>query len=241
VADGAYAKRDFLKPAVALGMTVVSRLRKDAALCTVPGPRPAGKRGPTRIYGEERIDLAKRAGQKRGWTSESFTLYGQKTVVSYKTFVATWRPAGGAIRVVLVDGEKGWRAYFCTDTTASVADILGAVGDRFSLETAFRDCKQVAGAGQQQVRRLWANVGSFHVCLWVYTMTEAWAWGRPAGDLVDRAASPWDDASRRPSHADKRRAWRRELLGEEIRAVLSPGMTEAEIRAAADRLLDLAA
>ena len=241
VADGAYATRDFLKPAKALGIVVVSRLRKDAALRTVPGPRPAGKRGPTRIYGEGAIALAKRAGQKRGWTSESFTLYGKETAVSYKTFVATWRPAGGAIRVVLVDGEKGWRAYFCTDTTASVADILGAVGDRFSLETAFRDCKQVVGAGQQQVRRLWANVGAFRVCLWAYAMTEAWAWGRPASELVDRSASPWDDASRRPSHADKRRSWRRELLGEEIRAVLRPGTTEAEIRAAADRLLSLAA
>ena len=35
VADGAYAKKDFLKPAKALGMTVVSRLRKDAALWVV--------------------------------------------------------------------------------------------------------------------------------------------------------------------------------------------------------------
>ena len=38
VVDGAYAKAPFLKPAMALGMTVVSRLRKDAALYTVPGP-----------------------------------------------------------------------------------------------------------------------------------------------------------------------------------------------------------
>jgi len=41
VADGAYAKRDFLKPAAALGLTVVSRLRKDAALRTVPGSKAA--------------------------------------------------------------------------------------------------------------------------------------------------------------------------------------------------------
>jgi hypothetical protein len=47
--------------------------------------------------------------------------------------------------------------------------------------------------------------------------------------------------ARRPSHADKQRAWRRALLGEESRAVLRPGLTEAEIQAAADRLLSLAA
>ena len=85
-----------------------------------------------------------------------------------------------------------------------------------------------------------ANVGSFHLCLWTYTMTEAWAWGRAEGQLVDRAASPWDDATRRPSHADKRRAWRRDLLGEQIRSVLRPGCSEEELAAAADFLLNLA-
>ena len=60
-------------------------------------------------------------------------------------------------------------------------------------------------------------------------------------ELVDRSASPWDREWRRPSHADKRRAWHRELLGEEIRAALRPGATEAEIHAAAHRLLSLAA
>jgi hypothetical protein len=241
VADGAYANAAFLKPAKALGMTVVSRLRKDAALRTLPGPRPAGKRGRPRTYGEDVIDLAKRGGQRRGWSSDTFELYGEKVVKKYKTFLATWRPAGGVIRVVLVDEPTGWRAYFCTDPEASVADILGMVADRFSLEITFRECKQIVGAGQQQVRFIWANIGAFHVCLWTYTMTEAWAWGRKDEDLVDRSASPWDKASRRPSHADKRRAWRRELLVEEIRAVLRPGATEAEIQATAERLLSLAA
>ena len=143
--------------------------------------------------------------------------------------------------MVLVDEPTGWRAYFCTDPSASVADILTAVADRFSLEITFRDCKEVVGAGQQQVRFIWANVGAFHVCLWTFTMTEAWAWNRPADELVDRSDSPWDSPLRRPSHADKRRAWRRELLGEEIRAVLRPGVTEEEIQATAERLLGLAA
>src|SRR5215212_4432197 len=241
VADGAYAKKEFLKPATALGMTVVSRLRKDAALRSLPGPRPPGKRGRPRIYGPDVIDLAKRAGQRRGWSSETFTLYGVAAAKKYKTFLATWRPAGGAIRVVLVDEPTGWRAYFCTDTSASVADILTAVADRFSLEITFRDCKEVVGAGQQQVRFLWANIGAFHVCLWTFTMTEAWAWDRPAAELVNRSDSPWDSPLRRPSHADKRRARRRELLGEEIRAVLRPGVTEEEIQATAERLLGLAA
>jgi DDE superfamily endonuclease len=241
VADGAYAKANFLKPAKELGMTVVSRLRKDAALWAVPGPKPAGRRGPAPTYGKDKVSLAKRAGQRRGWSSEVFDLYGKPTRKRYKTFVATWRPAGGAIRVVLVEEPTGWVAFFCTDVSAPVADILTAVADRFSLEITFRDCKEVVGAGQQQVRFLWANIGAFHICLWTFTMTEAWAWFRKADELVDRSNSPWDSPLRRPSHADKRRAWRRALLGEEIRAVLRPGVTEEEIQATAERLLNLAA
>jgi hypothetical protein len=242
VADGAYAKAPFLKPMRALAVTVVSRLRKDSALWTVPGPRAPHRRGPNRTYGEQRIVLAKRAGQKRGWATGTFDLYGKATEKRYKTFVATWRPAGGAIRVVLVDEPKGWVAFFCTDTTATVADILESVAARFSLEIAFRDVKEVVGAGQQQVRFVRASVGAFHMCLWAFTMTEAWAWKRDEKELAGhRSASPWDDVARRPSHADKRRAWRRELLGNEIRAVLRPGATEQELQAAAERMLNLAA
>ena len=242
VADGEYAKANFLKPAKSLGMTVVSRLRKDAALWTVPGPKPPGRRGPAPTYGDRRIELAKRAGQRRGWTTEAFSLYGERVTKRYKTFLATWKPAGGLIRVVLVDEPSGWRAYFCTDPSATVADILTAVADRFGLDIALRDCKEIVGAGQQQVRFIWANVGAFHVCLWAFTMTEAWAWNRAAEGLVGhRSASPWDDDPRRPSHADKRRAWRRELLGNEIQAALRAGTTEQELQTTAERLLSLAA
>jgi hypothetical protein len=241
VADGAYAKAPFLKSMTTLGVTVVSRLRKDAALWTVPGPR-SGRRGRPRIYGDTRVSLAKRAGHRRGWTTATFDLYGKPTVKRFKSFVATWRPAGGAIRVVLVDEPTGWVAFFCTDPDASVADVLVSVANRFSLEIAFRDVKEIVGAGQQQTRFHWANVGSFHVCLWSFTMAEAWGWAKDEAALVGhRSASPWDAESRRPSHADKRRAWRRELLAAEIDAVLRGGSSEPEIAAAAERLLNLAA
>ncbi len=62
-ADGGYAKRPFLRAAARLGMVVVSRLRQDAALWSVPdGVRRPGGRGPLPTYGKERIHLAKPAG-----------------------------------------------------------------------------------------------------------------------------------------------------------------------------------
>jgi hypothetical protein len=77
VADGAYAKKPFLKRAQKAGAIVVSRLRKDAALWSVPRPVPPGqrRRGAPRKYGTERVSLAKRAGQARGWQQGVFRLY----------------------------------------------------------------------------------------------------------------------------------------------------------------------
>jgi hypothetical protein len=241
-ADGAFAARPFLKPVLAAGVTVVSRLRQNARLWSLPpAARRPGQRGPLPTYGKQRIDLAKRAGQRRGWRTDTFDLYGRPTATTYKTFVATWRPAGGQIRVVLVKEPHRWVPFFCTDPAAGAADVLRTIADRFSLETAFRDVKQSVGAGQQQVRKVATNVGAFHVCLWAYTLTEAWAWGRSAAEVVDRSDRPWDDPTRRPSHADKRRLLRRALLGDEIRAALGAGSTAQDFTAVADRLLDLAA
>jgi hypothetical protein len=120
--------------------------------------------------------LAKRGKQRCGWMTAIFELYGKQAKNRYKMFVAAGRPAGGLIRVVLVDEPDGWVAFFCTDLNASMAEILATVAGRFALETTFRDCKEIVGAGQQQLRFVWANIGAFHVCLQTFTITGAWAW-----------------------------------------------------------------
>jgi hypothetical protein len=238
VVDGGYAKKPFLAAARALGVVLVGRLRKDAALRTVPpSRRPKGKRGRTPIYGKGRIDLAKRAGQNRGWLRLTCVQYGKAVVKTYQTFVATWRPAGGAIRVVLVRERHGWVAFVCTDPEATAIEVLELAADRGSIEGTFKDLKEVWGAGQQQVRHLDASIGAFHVNVWLYAVVEAWAWARPEGRLVDRRASPWDAEPRRPSHADKRRALQREILVAELRATLGPLAQTKEIQDLIQRLL----
>jgi hypothetical protein len=222
VADGAYAKRPFLKRTLAAGVVVVSRLRKDAALWAVPEPkrsRPGQpkKRGRKRKYGAK-ISLAKRASHRQGWQTGDFILYGKKVTKTYKTFLAMHKPAGGLIRVVLVREDHGWLAFFCTEAEATVAQILEAVADRAAIEQDFHDLKEVHGVGQQQVRHYWANVAVYHLNLWLHTLIELWAWGRSHEELCDRSHSPWDDAARRPSHADRRNALRRNCVGAEIQA-----------------------
>jgi hypothetical protein len=216
VIDGGYAKAPFLRPALRAGVVVVGRLRKDAALRDVPPARRPGQRGRPRVYGPNAISLAKRAGQRRGWQAVEAVLYGRRVTKAVKTFLATWRPVGGALRVVLVREEHTWLAFFCTDPAASAEQVLGAVADRSAIEQDFHDLKEVEGLGQQQVRDVWANLGAFHLSLWAHTLVELWAWDKPKAALCDRAASPWDDPGRRPSHADRRKALQRHCIQEEI-------------------------
>lgn len=248
VVDGAYAKRPFLERALKAGATVVSRLRRDAALWSVPEVVPTGqrKRGRPRKYGAARISLAKRAGQARGWQRGTFTLYGQETPVCYKTFLATYKPVGGLIRVVIVrederEDEGAWRAYFCTAANATVAEILEAVADRSAIEQNYHDLKEVHGAGQQQLRNYWANVAAWHLTMWLHTLIELWAWPKPHQDVVDRSASPWDDAERRPSHADRRNALRRSCLQEEYQREAALAGFARKTRRLWAKLLKLAA
>jgi hypothetical protein len=225
-------------------VVVVGRLPKNAALRDLPQTPPKGKRGPKPTYGKNKVVLKLRAGQLRGWEDVTCWQYGERVTKLTKTFLATWRPAGGLIRVVLVQEEdKGdnWRAYFCTKPEATVEEILEAAAERTALEQTFKDVKEVWGAAQQQVRNLHANVGAFNLNGWMYSLVEAWAWEREEEQLVDRENSPWDSEYRRPSHADKRKALQRELMRGEIEAVLAGHPDKQQFRDLAERLLRMAA
>jgi hypothetical protein len=220
VADGAYAYRSLLREILPLKVTFVSRLRRDAALRTLPPPRRPGQRGGPRKYGQQAISLAKRAAHRQGWQQIEVVLYGGRRVAkTYKTFLATWRVVGGVIRVVIVRETDHWEAFFCTDPTASAESILECFADRSSIEQVFHDIKEVWGAGQQQVRNLFTNLACYHLNLWMHTLVELWAWNKSASELCDRSLSPWDRLSRRPSHADRRNALRRCCFQNELLAV----------------------
>jgi len=240
VMDGAYGKRPVLQMAKQVGAVVVSRLRKDAKLFAVPKPPRRRAPGRPRKYGAA-LSLARRAAQPRGWQTGSFTLYGQVQDKTYKTFVATYPPAGGAIRVVIVREPDTWLPYFATDPNATVAQILEAIADRGALEQDFHDVKEVHGAGQQQVRNYWVNVAVYHLNLWLHMLIELWAWSRPHAELCDRSQSPWDDPERRPSHADRRNALRRSCLQLEFQEAQSDTRLSRKLRRMVARLLRMAA
>jgi hypothetical protein len=240
VFDGAYAARELVRPLLARGATVVTRLRRNAQLFDLPVP--SKRRGRPRIYGTQRLSLAKRAGRRDGWRTIRYASRGVRVDGRCKTFLATSRLVGGVLRVVLLEHASGnWAAYMSTDTAMSAEEILEAVSDRWAIEEQFHDVKEIWGAGEQQVRNVWSNIGCWNLCGWLYTLVELANWDQPAESLVDRADRPWDNPCRRPSHADRRRKIAREMLRNEFLTDPPAGLKPAEFQERIVRLLALAA
>lgn len=124
-------------------------------------------------------------------------------------------PLGDRILAV-VDEDHDWYPFFSTDPNAKATKILESFGDRATIEQDFHDVKEVWGAGQQQVRNIWTNLAVYHLNLWMHTLVELWSWNGSHSKLCDRSQSPWDDADRRPSHADRRKALQRQIMQHEL-------------------------
>jgi hypothetical protein len=244
VVDGGYVKAPFLKRALCAEVTIVGRLRKDAALRHLPPRLRHGQsrgRGRPRKYGKNRISLAKRAAHRQGWQKAQCTVYGHTATKLYKTFLATYRPVGGLIRVVIVKEDHDWYPFFSTDPNATAVEIIEAFADRATIEQDFHDVKEVWGAGQQQVRNIWTNLAVYHLNLWMHTLVELWSWHRPHRELTDRRTSPWDNADRRPSHADRRKALRQRIMQTELSTLAVARRLPRKILRLVQRLVALAA
>ena len=99
--------------------------------------------------------------------------------------------------------------------------------------------KEVWGAGQQQVRNVWSNIGCWHLNQWLFTLVELCSWDQETSALVNRSDRPWDNANRRPSHADRRRTIAREMLEKQFLATLPRTPDTRKVRALVAGVLSL--
>ena len=143
--------------------------------------------------------------------------------------------------MVLVKEDHGWYAFFCTDPDACVLEIIEAFADRATIEQDFHDVKEVWGAGQQQVRNIWTNLAVFNLILWMHTLVELWSWNKTHQQLSDRSDSPWDDAERRPSHANRRKALRQEIMRNEFLSLKAIWSLPQKFTRLTEKLLAIAA
>ncbi len=126
--------------------------------------------------------------QRRGWTSGMFELYGKRARKRYKTFVATWRPAGGAIGWCWWTSRVGgWpsSALTCRRTWPRFSR-LSPTSSRWKPPTA------IASRSSEPASSRCGSCGPISVhstrCLWTsFTLTKAWARRQGVDELVDRS------------------------------------------------------
>jgi DDE superfamily endonuclease len=166
VADSTYAVLDLLARCAGLRhpVTVVTRLRLDAALYEPAPPRPPGTIGRPRLKGKRLPTLAARlADAATIWTTVTVaTWYGVgPRTVEIISETAVWYHGGlppVPIRWVLIrdpDGRFDPQALLCTDPAADPAQILGWFVRRWQMEVTQEEVRRHLGV---ETQRQWSDL-----------------------------------------------------------------------------------
>lgn len=155
VADGAYNNGPILKPLATMGISLVGRLRFDAALRADP-PKPRAKKpGRKKLWGKTLPKLTAIARSPKGWSLVEALIYGKVVRLRIKSFDAWWRVARAKLRVVIVRDPAGDRppCYMSsTDLELSPVQIIERFALRWPIEQLFSDAKLVMGLDTAEVR-----------------------------------------------------------------------------------------
>jgi SRSO17 transposase len=192
-------------------VTVTSRLRSNAALYA-PKPGPTGQRGRPRKWGERLGSLTRIATDPATqWAAHTVRRYGKEETVMLAQVDCLWGPLGPdtGVRVILVqDPSKpsGYQlALITTDLEASTAEIVERYADRWPIEVAFEDAKELFGVGHARNRSRRAVERTVPFQFLVMTITILWytASGHHPDVVAEhRARAPWYLTKTTPSAAD---------------------------------------
>ncbi|HEX3275412.1 MAG TPA: transposase [Gemmatimonadales bacterium] len=248
VADSTYAVLELLADAAALPrpVTVVTRLRLDAALYAPAPPRAPGTPGRPRIKGERQPTLATRLlDPATGWETLTVPWYGGGTApVEAATGTALWYHPGQppvALRWVLLrDPAEQFepQALLSTDPTALPAQMIAWFVARWPLEVTFREVRAHLGV---ETQRQWSDLAILRTTpalLGLFSLVTLCAHARLDGQPLPARQAAWY-AKSAPTFSDTLAFVRRRLWPVTIFST-SPSTDEViEIpRALFDRLTD---
>jgi hypothetical protein len=222
VADSSYAALDFLAWCArqARPITVITRLRLDAALYRPAPTRRAGQRGRSRLKGARLPSLTRRLRQPRTrWQGCRLTWYGGEVRrLQLATGTAVWYDGGKppvAIRWVLVRDPKNRcepQALLSTDLTLSARQIVLYFLRRWSMETTFQEARLYLGMdGQRQWNDL-ATARATPVRLGLFSLIALIVQRQPTWQQAFRRSVWYQKA--RPTFADALAQVRRALWKE---------------------------
>ena len=164
VGDGGYAVLDLLHccQSLAQPVTLIARLRLDAALYEPAPPRQPGRNGRPPLKGR-RLPALKSLVDHPGlsWTTAAVAWYnGATRTVELTSQTAVWYRSGKPpvpLRWVLVrdpQGEFATQALLCTDLAVEPAQILEWFVLRWQLEVTFQEVRAHLGV---ETQRQWSD------------------------------------------------------------------------------------
>ncbi len=165
VADSSYAVIELLARCACLSrpVTMVTRLRLDAALYDPAPPRAASTRGRPRLKGARQPTLAQRLrAPDTAWQQVSVPWYGgAQRALELASGTAVWYHSGKppvSIRWVLIGdplGQFDAQALLCTDLSATAVQIVSWFVQRWQLEVTLQEGRAHLGLESQ---RQWSDL-----------------------------------------------------------------------------------
>jgi hypothetical protein len=225
VLDGGFAAIELVLACQRRQITMICRLRLDAALYHPPGPQPPGKRGPKPKKGPRQRRLAEWANRKdTPWQEVEVDWYGgRRKVMRVFSRTGLWHRRGQdpvAIRYILArdpEGEQSDAAYFCTDERFLPEEILKYVVQRWSVEVTFEEARAQLGL---ETQRQWSDLAiarTTPVLLGLFSIVTLLAvqWHRSGLLVAERTAWYEKDS---PTFSDcmrlvRQQIWRSRILG----------------------------
>lgn len=237
VGDAAYATEAW-RGLPAGRATLTSRLRSNAAIYERTPPR-TGKRGRPRKWGARLGSLAEIAlDPATQWVEQAVRRYGKTETLMLAVIDCLWEPLGAEtpVRVILVQDTtkpSGYQlALITTDLNATAAQIVERYADRWPIEVAFEDGKEIFGVGHARNRTKHAVERTVPFQFLTMTLTIIWyaASGHHPDDVDEhRKRAPWYLTKTTPSFADMLAKLRRVIIAAQFHPGPGRTPTPAEI------------
>jgi hypothetical protein len=217
VADGFYAT---LAGKEIRAVTMISRIKRNANLYDLPPKRRKKRRGRPRTRGKKLAKLETMAAHIQNWQTVTFRRRGETVKRLVYTRVVLWYTVSRKpILLVLSRDPKGKEKddfFFTTDVAMAPAEVLACYADRWAIEDAFKNTKQLLGGQQPQTYKAKGPERAAGLSLWLYSMVWLWYLKQKSTQRYF-IVQPWYRQKSTPSFADALSCLRRELWRERIK------------------------
>jgi len=188
VCDSWFGNNGLFKPAQKhLGnlFNLLSRLRSNIVLYSLPSEKLPGQRGRSLKYGKRLGTCAEMAAMFKAQASQiRVFLYGNYRDVMIYSTVVMLKTLKHPIRVVWVFRKNQWVALFSTDLDLSIKQIIEYYGARWKIESGFKEIKQEIGSSKTQTRNAHAVMN--HINFSMMAATIIWIYGARLENTPER-------------------------------------------------------